>query len=662
MYHKNKNAISGNLRGMLILIAVLVCTSIGASFISDFQVSAANPYLPLWERIPDGEPRVFDDPDSLGKQRVYIYGSHDTTNTKPHCGRDHVVWSAPTDDLNDWRYEGVAFDVAWLDGKTYTTYNSSGAQTGTAAVQPDAERVLYAPDVVFNPVTGKYYMYLFSTGGSSDPGFLLFVASSDRPAGPFENPVFIPIGWGPYSANPILANYGMGGGFDPGVYVDMDDPNANGYPKIYMYCGIMYQIAVMLDGSDMSTIIPGSFRNSMGGQLMQTPPVTFFEATSVRKVGDFYVTIYAGSFKDGSGGNKDIISTLNYVYGKKPLGYGNNGTYGGIIIDNRGEAIPNPYDESETIRTYNINYGENNHGSLCEIYGQWYIFYHRHTQNGRSARQAAAEPVNIRIEGDNLIIEQAEMTSQGFELDGLNPYDEHDAGITCYTIGDEMWIDTHTYDIMDWDPNSGNPAMDWNPIVNIRNQNWVAYKYFNFGNGADKGRQTKLILTLTEGAPGAINIYSGDPIGGYGRPDTKKTLIGRVNLLGYNSDIHTVETLVDNVTLTGKKGIYLEFLSQNSDQEICKLNKLQFIQIDETPATYANVHTSSRLTIRLRAPFQLVYDTDGSAYEFLSSNKSILKVDENGLITPQRAGSATVSIHTMDGSELLSSALVNIVP
>ncbi|MBD9094412.1 MAG: hypothetical protein EGQ20_18065, partial [Bacteroides oleiciplenus] len=25
---------------------------------------AGNPYLPLWEHLPDGEPRVFEDPDN----------------------------------------------------------------------------------------------------------------------------------------------------------------------------------------------------------------------------------------------------------------------------------------------------------------------------------------------------------------------------------------------------------------------------------------------------------------------------------------------------------------------------------------------------------------------------------------------------------------------
>ena len=41
------------------------------------NAAAQNPYLPLWEFIPDGEPYVFDDPDNPGKKRVYVYGSHD---------------------------------------------------------------------------------------------------------------------------------------------------------------------------------------------------------------------------------------------------------------------------------------------------------------------------------------------------------------------------------------------------------------------------------------------------------------------------------------------------------------------------------------------------------------------------------------------------------
>ena len=62
---------------------------------------AFNPYLPSWEYIPDGEPYVFGD-------RVYVYGSHDLYNGHVFCLGDYVCWSAPVDDLSDWRYEGQA--------------------------------------------------------------------------------------------------------------------------------------------------------------------------------------------------------------------------------------------------------------------------------------------------------------------------------------------------------------------------------------------------------------------------------------------------------------------------------------------------------------------------------------------------------------------------
>lgn len=64
-----------------------------------------NPYLPLYEYVPDGEPRVFDG-------RLYLYGSHDKAGSTQFCVGDYVVWSAPLDDLGDWRYEGVSYTYA----------------------------------------------------------------------------------------------------------------------------------------------------------------------------------------------------------------------------------------------------------------------------------------------------------------------------------------------------------------------------------------------------------------------------------------------------------------------------------------------------------------------------------------------------------------------
>ena len=58
------------------MLTVLALTALVAN--------AQNPYLPLWEHVPDGEPRVFEDPDNPGKLRAYIIGSHDV-NYSAYC-------------------------------------------------------------------------------------------------------------------------------------------------------------------------------------------------------------------------------------------------------------------------------------------------------------------------------------------------------------------------------------------------------------------------------------------------------------------------------------------------------------------------------------------------------------------------------------------------
>ena len=87
------------------LAKVMAAMASGALF-------AANPILPLWEYIPDGEPYVFEDPDNPGKMRVYLYGSHDTFITG-YCGRDYTLWSAPLADINRWQCNGVVFRFPW---------------------------------------------------------------------------------------------------------------------------------------------------------------------------------------------------------------------------------------------------------------------------------------------------------------------------------------------------------------------------------------------------------------------------------------------------------------------------------------------------------------------------------------------------------------------
>ncbi|MDR1135653.1 MAG: glycoside hydrolase family 3 C-terminal domain-containing protein [Clostridiales Family XIII bacterium] len=79
-------------------------------------------------------------------------------------------------------------------------------------------------------------------------------------------------------------------------------------------------------------------------------------------------------------------------------------------------------------------------------------------------------------------------------------------------------------------------------------------------------------------------------------------------------------------------------------------------------ATYIQINPSVRLTIRPKETYPLVTSTDGEEYEYVSSNPSIAKVDENGVITGVRSGTAIISVRTTDGTTLSSSATVMVRP
>lgn len=70
---------------------------------------AFNPYLPSYEYVPDAEPHIVDG-------RIYIYGSHDLFNGLNFCLGDYVCWSAPVDDLGNWKYEGCIYKRAGSRG------------------------------------------------------------------------------------------------------------------------------------------------------------------------------------------------------------------------------------------------------------------------------------------------------------------------------------------------------------------------------------------------------------------------------------------------------------------------------------------------------------------------------------------------------------------
>ncbi|MCC8136936.1 MAG: family 43 glycosylhydrolase [Clostridiales bacterium] len=456
-------------------------------------IRGANPYMPLWEHVPDGEPRVFE---YNGETRIYVYGSHDTMQTE-YCGKDYVVWSAPTDDLTDWRCDGVCYE------------SSNGS-------------VLYAPDVVKKGDT--YYLY-----SAEDKGSKIFVSRSKSPIGPFTDPVLTDLG------------------FDPGILVDDDG-------RVYAYWGFCACYCAELN-EDMATIRPGTLhphpmKHAFAPWITESHAIescadaqgrglhpaskddagqesdgqfgaedAFFEASSPRKLFGKYVYIYSKRYSTpvpqlGVYGENNGF--LSYKYSDRPL---DGFLPGGDISFNGGEILKNP--DGTGIMTYRWG---NNHGSIMEINGKWYVFYHRQTGTDEFSRQAMLEPIDVAMDkngkifigeityedGEPVASKPVEMTSQGAQVNGLDAYSLISAGYACHLserlTGSKPCADAKN-DKMEIKPEAANtrpeaehirPAAAYikpvyskdpdisAPIVGITNGVTAGYRYLQFGQNSPK--------------------------------------------------------------------------------------------------------------------------------------------------------------------------------
>lgn len=346
-----------------------------------------NPYLPAGEYIPDGEPHVFGN-------RVYVYGSHDRFNAAIFCVNDYVCYSAPVDDLSAWRYEGVIYK------KKQDPLNKLGI------------RLLFAPDVV-QGVDGRYYLYY-----AYDFLGRMGVAVSDKPQGPYEYYGHVRYAdgreWGSRSGDEFP--------FDPGALVDDDG-------RVYLYSGFATKVPFIMSRfhnlrnsggvgmeleQDMLTIkdkIQLIFPQKDNNPPKEFAGHAFFEASSIRKIDGKYVFVYS------SENNHELC----YAVSEHPLsGY----RYGGTLVD-LGDLYMEDGTNDETRGT---NYLGNTHGGMAELNGQWYIFYHRQTNQHSYSRQACAEPLKRTPDGG---FQQAEVTSCGLNGGPLDGIGEYEARIAC---------------------------------------------------------------------------------------------------------------------------------------------------------------------------------------------------------------------------------------
>ena len=512
--------------------------------------TVGNPYLPLWEHIPDGEPYVFEDPDQPGQMRAYIYGSHDSRLTD-YCGRELVLWSAPVEDLTHWRYEG---EILVVD------HNGEGQPLYPDSIKGD---ILFAPDVALQvdaDGTPTYYLY----PNDQAEGRKGLVARSHSPKGPFEV-----CNWSPEDPAQTVGPLG----FDPAVFVDDDG-------RVYGYWGFKSSYMAELDPATMCTVKPGTeiLADQVSG-MDDEGIFHFFEASSMRKVEDKYVFIYSRFMPEGEFGMPRTNYTLAYAYSDHPLG---PWTYGGTIIDARGrdhDPEGHPF-ASATITG-------NTHGSICLINGQWYVFYHRQTGYDEYARQAMVAPITVQVEpgaGGKVTISEGEVTSEGFSLGGLDPLERHPAAICCWHTGPQPTIHgnpkTYFGSFIDrgygTDDRFEHPYAlrnNTNPVVNNTDGSIVGYKYFDMSRLSGK-KEVRLSLRLVpEGVDGTIHILIDRPWTSQGGREVGSIAL-RADMPQELTEVTaSVPALAE---LAGKHALYFVFESSTPARSLCELRDFVF--------------------------------------------------------------------------------------
>lgn len=294
---------------------------------------------------------------------------------------------------------------------------------------------LFAPDCIHR--NGRYYLYFCLSNNAEG------VAVADQPWGPFTDPKPIAIA--------------DGDGIDPAIFID-DDGQA------YYYWGQFSLRAAKLH-DDMCTIDASSINRC----LIDEKRFGFHEGSSVRKRNGIYYLV----FSDISRGRP---TCLGYAMSSSPLG---PFEYKGIIIDNVG-CDPETW---------------NNHGSIAEYKGQWYVFYHRSSQNSRFSRRLCIEPIQFEADGT---IREVVPTTQGVEPP-IRVGSLIAAADACRLAGNGS--KTH---ILPDARCSGEEV-----LAIVSHNGWAAYRYVNFDHPVSEA-----VLEMEADGHGVVEIWAdGECIG-----------------------------------------------------------------------------------------------------------------------------------------------------
>jgi arabinoxylan arabinofuranohydrolase len=247
-------------------------------------------------------------------------------------------------------------------------------------------KMAFAPDFIERG--GKYYLY-FPNGADG-----IGVAVADQPEGPYVDALGKAL-----ITRQTPGVEGVQWVFDPGVFIDED-----GQAYLYFGGGGPGNLRVVRLNNDMI---------SLNGAVEKIEAPHYFEAPYMIKRNGLYYLSYSTNGDNGS-------ITIDYLTSQHPMtGFKHQGT-----------ILANPWD----------NRGNNNHHSMLEWQGQWYMFYHN--RGIAAERQAGVYERSINVDllsfKKDAIVEVKATKASVPQLKLLNPFEK----IEAETLDNEWGIET----------------------------------------------------------------------------------------------------------------------------------------------------------------------------------------------------------------------------
>lgn len=350
--------------------------------------------------------------------------------------------------------------------------------------------LLFAPDCQYK--NGTYYLYYCQPSNTEAEG----VATSNSPLGPFVD-------------GRRIDTKGISE-IDPCVFID-DDGQA-----YYIWGQFSAKVAKLkpnMTEIDLSTI----------QDSVITEKEHFFHEGGymVKRNGIYYFT-YAHM------GRANMPTCIGYSTSRSPMG---PFKYGGVIIDNS-HCDPGNW---------------NNHGSIVEFKGRWYVFYHRATHNSNMMRKACIEPISFNPDGS---INEVEMTTQG-AAGPLKATNRLEAEQACLLFGNTR--------IQLFSP-------DQEELGGIRNGDKVAYKYLNFESGTNGFE-----ITVAPGKNGGtIELALDQPW---------HPAIGKIQVPSVSGEKKWIKLNCDVKKTKGVHALWLRF--SGADSDLFDIDSFKFTKLEQ---------------------------------------------------------------------------------